>query len=70
MHKPVLLGLGLALLDDLVELGEQLVFWRQLRLLIFISIEVGQTKIFIVLCYELGVTLLIEYGIRKEDFTA
>ena len=70
MHKPVLLGLGLALLDDLVELGEQFVFWRQLRLLIFISIEVGQTKIFIVLCNELGVTLLIEHGIRKEDFTA
>ena len=70
VHKPVLLGLGLTLLDDLVELGEQIVFWRQLRLLIFIAIEFGQTKIFIVLCYELGVSLLIEHGIRKEDFTA
>ena len=39
MHKPVLLGLGLTLLDDLVELGEQFMFWRQLRLLLFITIE-------------------------------
>ena len=70
VHKPVLLGLGLTLLDDLVELGEQVVFWRQLRLLIFVAIEFGQAKIFIVLCDELGVTLLIEHGIGKEDFTA